>query len=64
MSILAFPRSAARVLAFPSPAGTVRLVAVDDHERWIAEFTCRAEDLDERAITMLEEFAARRRGRQ
>ena len=59
----AAPRVSDRVLVYPSPDGTVRLIGRTSDGRFVAEYVCLAEDFDERAVTRMERAVLRKEAR-
>lgn len=51
-----------KVLFYPCPNGTVRIVGLSDTDEWIAEFTCRERDFSERYLRRMERHVAEKSG--
>jgi hypothetical protein len=44
-----------RVLFFPAPNGSVRIIGLSDTDEWIAEFSCREADFSEAYLRRMEQ---------
>jgi len=51
-----------KVVFYPAPGGTVRIVGVSARGKWIAEFSCCTEDFTEAYLTRMEQHVERKAG--
>lgn len=47
-----------RVLFYPAPNGTVRIVGLSEADEWVAEFVCREADFSETLVQQMERHVA------
>lgn len=47
-----------KVLFYPAPDGSVKIVGLDEQGAWVAEFACRTRDFDEKYVRRMAHHVA------